>query len=132
MVSSARALALSLVLLTGCAIKFDPVEHARIVDIHHRILQAQTDNHCADPAQMRGTARALDSDSHWLVLYAAHHPKNDSMQTMAAEFAKGTADLAGRYDANKSAPSKVFCELRLKNLNTQIEVIQRTNARRPR
>lgn len=131
MVSLARTLAISL-LLTGCVVRFDPIEHARVVDIHHKIARATAEHHCSDPAIMRATSLALARDAEWLTLYSTHIPNNDSMQVMAAEFAKGTADLASRYEANRPPPSRTFCELRLKNLNTQIEVIQRTNARRPR
>jgi hypothetical protein len=51
---------------------------------------------------------------------------------MATELKKTTNDFVKRYRDTEKTPSKVFCELRLKNIATQIEIIQRTNARRPR
>lgn len=122
----------SLILLTACAVKFDPVEHSRMVDVRHRVYQAQTENHCADPKMARYQAEALDSDATWLLFYSQHIPKNESVEKMAVELKNTTADFAKRYQDTTRTPGKVFCELRLKNIATQIEIIQRTNARRPR
>ena len=132
MALSTRLVVLSGIFLAGCAVKFDPVEHARIVDIHFNIQQAISTNQCSYPVSMAETARTIARDADWLALYVQHVPNNQSLQTMSTEFAKGSQDLAARYEPSKPPPSKIFCELRLKNLNTQIEVIQRTNARRPR
>ena len=118
--------------LTACAVKFDPVEHSRMVDVRHRVHQAQTQQHCADPKLAKYQAESLDSDAAWLVLYTQYIPNNESAERMATELKKTTADFAQRYRDTEKSPSKVFCELRLKNIATQIEIIQRTNARRPR
>ena len=122
----------SLVLLTACAVKFDPVEHSRMVDVRHRVYQALNEQHCSDPKLARYQAENLDSDATWLLFYTQYIPNNDSAEKMAAELKNTTADFARRYRDTEKTPSKVFCELRLKNIATQIEIIQRTNARRPR
>jgi hypothetical protein len=122
----------SLIFLTACAVKFDPVEHSRMVDVRHRVYQAQTEQHCADPKMARYQAESLDSDATWLLFYTQHIPNNQSAEKMATELKNTTADFAKRYQDTVRPPSKVFCELRLKNIATQIEIIQRTNARRPR
>jgi outer membrane biogenesis lipoprotein LolB len=122
----------SLILLTACAVKFDPVEHSRMVDVRHRVHQAQAEQHCADPKMARYQAETLDSDATWLLFYTQYIPNNESAEKMATELKNTTADFAKRYQDTTRPPSKVFCELRLKNIATQIEIIQRTNARRPR
>ncbi len=127
-----RLLVVSSIALTACAVKFDPVEHSRMVDVRHRVYQAQTEQHCSDHKMAKYQAESLDSDAEWLVLYTQYIPNNQSAEKMAAELKKTTADFAKRYRDTEKTPSKVFCELRLKNIATQIEIIQRTNARRPR
>ena len=127
-----KLLVVSSIALTACAVKFDPVEHSRMVDVQHRVHQAQQNQHCADPKLAKYQAENLDSDAEWLVLYTQYIPNNESAERMAAELKKTTADFAQRYRDTEKTPSKVFCELRLKNISTQIEIIQRTNARRPR
>ena len=122
----------SLIFLTACAVKFDPVEHSRMVDVRHRVYQAQTEQHCADSKLARYSAENLDSDATWLVFYTQYIPNNESAEKMAVELKNTTADFAKRYRDTEKTPSKDFCELRLKNIATQIEIIQRTNARRPR
>ena len=122
----------SLVFLTACAVKFDPVEHSRMVDVRHRVYQALNEQHCADPKMSRYQAETLDSDATWLLFYTQYIPNNESAERMAVELKNTTADFAKRYQDTAKPPSKVFCELRLKNIATQIEIIQRTNARRPR
>jgi hypothetical protein len=122
----------SLVFLTACAVKFDPVEHSRMIDVRYRVHQAQTEQHCAEPKVARYTAENLDSDATWLLFYTQYIPNNQSAEKMAVELKNTTADFAKRYRDTEKSPSKVFCELRLKNIATQIEIIQRTNARRPR
>ena len=127
-----KLLVVSSVLLTACVVKFDPVEHSRMVDVRHRVQQAQHNQHCADPKLAKYQAENLDSDAAWLVLYTQYIPNNESAERMAVELKKTTADFAQRYRDTEKPPSKIFCELRLKNIATQIEIIQRTNARRPR
>jgi hypothetical protein len=132
MVLLKKLLVVSSIALTACAVKFDPVEHSRMIDVRHRVYQAQTEQHCADPKLARFQAENLDSDATWLLFYTQYIPNNNSAEKMAAELKNTTTDFARRYRDTEKTPSKVFCELRLKNIATQIEIIQRTNARRPR
>ena len=132
MVLLKKLLIVSSIALTACAVKFDPVEHSRMVDVRHRVYQAQTEQHCTDPKMARYQAESLDSDATWLLFYTQYIPNNESAERMATELKNTTADFAKRYQDTTKPPSKVFCELRLKNIATQIEIIQRTNARRPR
>ena len=127
-----KLLVVSSILLTACAVKFDPVEHSRMVDVRHRVYQAQNEQHCSDPKLAKYQAENLDSDATWLLFYTQYIPNNTSAEKMATELKKTTADFVKRYRDTEKTPSKVFCELRLKNIATQIEIIQRTNARRPR
>jgi hypothetical protein len=122
----------SLVFLTACAVKFDPVEHSRMVDVRHTVYQALNEQHCSDPKMAKYQAESLDSDATWLLFYTQYIPNNESAEKMATELKNTTADFVKRYRDTEKTPSKVFCELRLKNIATQIEIIQRTNARRPR
>jgi hypothetical protein len=122
----------SLVVLTACAVKFDPVEHSRMVDVRHTVYVAQTEQHCTDSKLARYSAENIDSDATWLLFYTQYIPNNESAEKMAVELKNTTADFVKRYRDTEKAPSKVFCELRLKNIATQIDIIQRTNARRPR
>lgn len=131
MVSLKKLLVISsCILLAACAQKFDPVEHSRVVDVRHRVDQALKHNLCADPVTARQLAEQIDSDVAWLVFYSQHIPKNESMERMAAEVKKTTAEFAQRYQTQQ--PSRVYCELKLKNISAQITVIQQTNARRAR
>ena len=132
MVLLKKLLIVSSITLTACAVKFDPVEHSRMIDVRHRVYQAQTEQHCIDPKIARYTAENLDSDATWLLFYTQYIPNNNSAEKMAVELKNTTTDFAKRYRDTEKTPSKVFCELRLKNIATQIEIIQRTNARRPR
>jgi hypothetical protein len=132
MVLLKKLLIVSSVALTACAVKFDPVEHSRMVDVRHRVYQALNEQHCADPKMARYQAETLDSDATWLLFYTQYIPNNESAERMATELKNTTSDFAKRYQDTSKPPSKVFCELRLKNIATQIEIIQRTNARRPR
>jgi hypothetical protein len=127
-----KLLIVSSITLTACAVKFDPVEHSRMVDVRHRVYQALNEQHCADPKLAKFQAENLDSDATWLLFYTQYIPNNDSAEKMAVELKNTTADFVKRYRNTEKTPSKVFCELRLKNIATQIEIIQRTNARRPR
>jgi hypothetical protein len=127
-----KLLIVSSVVLTACAVKFDPVEHSRMVDVRHRVYQSLNEQHCADPKLARYQAENLDSDATWLLFYTQYIPNNTSAENMATELKKTTNDFVKRYRDTEKTPSKVFCELRLKNIATQIEIIQRTNARRPR
>ena len=132
MVLLKKLLIVSSVVLTACAVKFDPVEHSRMVEVRHRVYHAQTEHHCADPKLARYSAENIASDATWLLFYTQYIPNNESAEKMATELKKTTDDFAKRYRDTARPPSKVFCELRLKNIATQIEIIQRTNARRPR
>lgn len=117
-------------LLAGCAVKFDPVEHSRLVDIRHRVETATHDHHCKQPELARATADQLHRDSRWLLIYSQHIPNNSSLEKMSQELVKTTEEFAGRY--RSATPSVIYCDLKLKNIAQQIEIIQRTNARRPR
>jgi hypothetical protein len=132
MESLKKLLVVSSIFLTACAVKFDPVEHSRMVDVRHRVYQAQTEQHCSDPKLAKFQAENLDNDATWLLFYTQYIPNNESAEKMAVELKNTTADFVKRYRDTEKTPSKVFCELRLKNIATQIEIIQRTNARRPR
>lgn len=131
MVLSKKLLLLASAFLVACAAKFDPVEHGRLVEVRHHAAEALERSYCSVPEQAKHTAQKLDSDAGWLLFYSQYTPKNESMQTMSAELKKITHDFAQRYQQS-TAPSRVFCELKLKNIVTVVDVMQRTNARRTR
>jgi hypothetical protein len=120
----------SIVFLTACAAKFDSAEYSRMVDIRQDVLTAQQEHHCRDPQQARVTADRINKNAQWLMLYSAYIPSNSTTVTMLTEFKATTAGLAERYQSQP--PSQIFCELKLKNIADQIDIIQRTTARRPR
>lgn len=124
-------LVLSASVLAACAVKFDPVEHARIVNLHQLVQQAQEQNLCRDAVSARQAAQEIKREADYLLLYSRYIPNNDSMQKMAEEMVKSTNEFATRYSSGP-VPSRVYCELKIKNLSAQIDIIQRTNARRPR
>lgn len=117
-------------LLTACAAKFDPVEHGRVIDIKHQASEALARGHCADHNMAKTVAERINSDTAWLVFYSQHIPKNQSMETMSLELQRITQEFAQRYQTG--TPSRVYCELKLKNIITVVGVIQQTNARRAR
>lgn len=121
----------SALLLTACAVKFDPVEHNHIVDVRLRVYDAQQNQLCNEFNTAKYTAEALDSDATRLVFYSQYIANNDLTEKMATELKKTTGEFANRY-RNLPVPTKGYCELKLKNIATQVEVIQRANARRPR
>lgn len=120
----------SLVILTACAAKWDNVDYSRIVDIRHTVAVAQREKVCENPRQAQTVADALESDAYWLMLYSDYLPNNAPNQTMSTALYNTAAEFSKRYQG--TPPSKVYCELKLKTLTQQIEIIQRTNARRPR
>lgn len=121
----------SLVLLTACAQKFDPVEHSRIVDVRHHAQQALDHSHCASLDSAKRTAETLNEHASWLSIYSQHVPRNESMQRMSAELKKITQEFAQRYQ-QPTVPSRMYCELKLKNIVSVSSVMQQTNARRER
>lgn len=129
--ASSKSILLVSLLLAGCAVKFDPVEHGRLVDIRHRVDMAIHDHHCRQAEQAKATAEQLYRDAHWLMIYSQHIPNNASLEKMSSELAKTTEEFVQRY-RNTTPPSTIYCDLKLKNIHQQVEIIQRTNARRPR
>lgn len=133
MASLKNTLAIStLVFLTACAVKFDPVEYGRMVDINYTVQRAIQNDVCKDPKQAQYTAELIDDDATWLMIYTRHIPGNTNTANMATELKNTTSEFAKRYQTATTSPSKIYCDLKLKNLATQIEIIQQTNARRAR
>ena len=95
------------------------------------MVEAQRNQLCAEFNTARYTAENLDSDASWLVFYTQFIKNNDLTEKMATELKNTTSEFANRY-RNPPVPTKVYCELKLKNIAVQVEVIQRANARRPR
>lgn len=123
-------LASSVVILTACAATWDNADYSRVVDIRHTVAVAQREQVCTKPAQAQTVADAIERDAHWLLIYSDYLPNNEPNQKMALALYNTAAEFSKRYQG--TPPSKVYCELKLKTLADQINIIQRTNARRPR
>lgn len=122
----------SILVLTACAAKWDSTDYSRAVDIRHTISVAQREKVCERPAQARTVADDIERDAHWLMLYSDYLPNNEPGQQMALGLYNTAAEFSKHYATATTAPSKVYCELKLKTLAKQVETIQKTHAGRPR
>lgn len=122
----------SIAVLTACAAKWDNADYSRVVDIRHTVAVAQRDNTCERPAQAQTVADAIERDAHWLLLYSDYLPNNGPGQDMALGLYNTAAEFSKHYATAKTPPSKVYCDLKLKTIAKQVEIIQKTHAGRPR
>lgn len=121
----------SAIILTACAARWDNADYSRVVDLRHTVSVAQREQVCVNPDRARVIADRIEKDAHWLMLYSDYLPNNEPGQKMSLALYNTAAEFSKRYQSN-TAPSKVYCELKLATLIKQIEVIQKTHAGRPR
>lgn len=121
-----------ILVLTACAAKWDNADYSRVVDIRHTVAVAQRENACERPAQAQTVADAIERDAHWLLLYSDYLPNNGPGQEMALGLYNTAAEFSKHYATAKTPPSKVYCDLKLKTIAKQVDVIQKTHAGRPR
>lgn len=123
-------LLISVLLLVACAAPFDNNEYGRMVDMRYTVDTAIEQKTCERPAQMKLVSEKLQSDARWWLIYSRYLPKNDLTVTMAEALGAVTKEMAERYQGQ--APSTMYCNLKLKNIRDQLEIVLRTTAGRPR
>lgn len=125
-------LASCLIALVGCAAKWDNADYSRVVDMRHTVAVAQREKSCEKVGHARTVADAIERDAHWLMLYSDYLPNNEPGQQMALALYNTAAEFSKHYETSTTPPSKVYCELKLKTLAKQLDIIQKTHAGRPR
>lgn len=123
-------LTISVILLTSCAAPFDNNEYGRMVEMRHTVDLAIDQKTCERPAQMKAVAEKLQLDARWWSIYSRYLPKNELTVTMAEALVAVTKEMSDRY--RDTAPSTMYCNLKLKNVRDQLEIVLNTTARRPR
>jgi hypothetical protein len=117
---------LMLILLAGCAAKFDTNEYSRMVDIRHALDESR----CANDADARVMSTEIKNYLKWLSIYSQHLPDNANTQTMISAM-KNTADEFAERAA-RSGSSVVYCRLKVRTMTDQIDSILKTTGRRSR
>ena len=123
-------LLISVLLLVACAAPFDNNEYGRMVEMRYTVDTAIEQKTCDQPAQMKLVSEKLQADARWWLIYSRYLPKNDLTVTMAEALGAVTKEMADRYQGQ--APSAMYCNLKLKNIRDQLEIVLRTTAGRPR
>jgi hypothetical protein len=117
---------LLLILLAGCAAKFDSNEYSRLVDIRHALLESR----CADAADVRAMSKTIQNDLSWLMIYSQNLPHNDNTTSMLAAMKTTADELSIR--TSRDDFSVVYCRLKIRTLQDQLDIILKTTANRPR
>lgn len=118
-------------LTTGCALfpsKFDPQEHARLVDIH---VLSKDSAVCKKPEIAQAVAEIMFRDAEWVWYYGKVLPANEKMSAMEKNLMDMTKELNDRY--KQSTPvSAIYCQLKFENIHKATDTIINVSARRPR
>lgn len=120
----------SILLLAACAAPFDNNEYSRMVEMRYTVDTAIEQKTCEQPTQMKLVSEKLQADARWWLIYSRYLPKNDLTVTMADALGAVTKEMAVRYQG--PAPSTMYCNLKLKNIRDQLEIVLKTTAGRPR
>lgn len=118
-------------ILTACAAKFDVLEYGRVVDIRHTVSIAQQEKVCERTSQAKIIADSIYKDARWLMIYSQYLPNNEPGEQMAIGLFNTAAEFSKRYESTEPV-SKFYCDLKLKALAQQVEIIQKSHGRRPR
>jgi hypothetical protein len=113
-------------MMVGCAAKFDNNEYSRLVDMRHQLHESR----CANDSDMRVMISELVDHSSWLLIYSKYLPNNDATVVMLDSYTKTLADLQNNYKG--STPSIVYCRIKIKTMQEQLDIMLRTTASRPR
>jgi hypothetical protein len=115
------------IMLVGCAARFDSNEYARMVDIRMELSESR----CADDADARVMSLAIDRHVSWLSVYSQHLPDNSNTRKMIESMKRSTDEFRDRY-AQSQSPSVVYCRLKVRAMQDQVDIILKTTARRER
>lgn len=118
-----------LILLLGCASKFDSQEHAMIVNIH---VISQDDGVCNQRDSAYLAAQTMYQDARWAWNYGRYLQKNEEMTRMTENLMAITKELDDRYKKADTAVSAVYCRAKFKTIHQATETILRVSARRER
>lgn len=124
-------LIMCVVLLTGCALfpsRFDPNEHARIVNIH---VLSQDNSVCTNRDLAAAASHIMYQDARWAWHYGQHLPNNQKMTEMTKNLMEMTKELHDRYQKTEPV-SAFYCRSKLENIHRATDRIVPTSARRPR
>jgi len=125
-------LSLATLLLSGCSLlsvsHFDANEQAQIVTI---VQLSQNKAMCEDAAKASALSAQIAQTTEWLKLYSQDIPNNGPMQTMTKEINDSAAEFRDRYH-RLPVPAKLYCEIKLNNINTMANTMREVSARRPR
>jgi hypothetical protein len=117
---------LFLIMLAGCAARFDTNEYSRMVDMRHALLESR----CANVSDVRAMSRTIQTDISWLVIYSQHLPNNDNTVAMLAAVKKTADEFSDR--SAKADFSVAYCRIKVRTLQDQIDIILKNTANRPR
>ena len=112
-------------LLTACA-TFDNNEYARLVDMRHELRESR----CAIDNDVRVMIQTIDGHAAWLSIYSKYLPNNNPTIVMLDSYKQTLEDLRNNYKGQ--TPSVVYCRIKIKNMQEQLDIILDTTARRPR
>lgn len=122
------AIAIMLVLLVaGCAARFDSNEYARMVDVRMELVESR----CANDSDARIMSQAIDRHMSWLLVYSQHLPDNSNTRKMIESMKRSTDEFRDRYN-QPQAPSGTYCRLKVRAMQDQVDIILKTTARRER
>jgi hypothetical protein len=113
-------------MMVGCAATFDNNEYARLVDMRHELRE----DRCQNESDARAMVRSLESDTEWIQIYSRYLPKNSNTVKMLSVYQEGIKEFVEAYD--RTNPSVIYCRLKVRNLQDQLDIMLATTARRPR
>jgi hypothetical protein len=123
-------------LLTGCAVidayrmgKYDVIEHDKINNI--RSSAELSIPYCGDNDTVKVISTNLYNKSVELKNYSSTLPNNKEAGELSGMLVEVTGSMMKAYQEDKPH-SKVFCELKLKNVEDSAIKIQTVIARKPR
>lgn len=126
------SIVLALALLNGCAAMlpslFDPTEHGRLVDI---AMISQDVEVCGDRNNAATVVAQLKIQSNWLSTYGKSLPANNNLAEIEKQIHSMSEEMYQRYQSTKTV-SVLYCETKLKNINTAAQRGIQVSARRPR
>lgn len=118
--------------VSGCSMflpsLFDPTEHGRLVDI---AMISQDVEVCRDRNSAATVAAQLKIQSNWLSAYGNSLPANNNLAEIEKQIYSMSEEMYQRYQSTKTV-SVLYCENKLKNINTAAQRGMQVSARRPR
>lgn len=123
-----RFLMMSLaLLLSACVAPFDGHEYSRLVDARHELREST----CANEREVHAMINMVQLDVDWLRIYSRHIPDNDNTLRMLEALDKSIREMVDRYDSGQPV-SVIYCRLKVRTLQDQMDIILKTTARRGR